>query len=292
MNKRISTLIIILICILALTACSSGATSSTPEKSPQQMVEESFDKWYGLKSYDMDMIMNMKFSIEDEVLDMSMTGKGTIFQNPMKMKMVMETTVPGINQKMTLEQYMVQAEQKMTIYQNIENNWQKMTIDDPAMMEMMSIDPRDNLKLFMDNLVSAEILGEEKIGDKDTLKIKLVASGDVFKQVFQDTAGSTLGVGNELLNGDIISQIGDMAYIIWVDKVTLDTLKCQMDLTENMRNLGKALAEDPNTPSELEEVFANVEMFMEYTVLNHNNAQDFSLPEEAHNAPELELPTT
>ncbi len=292
MNKKIVSLMLMLICTMALVACSTGTANVNQEKSPQQIAEESFAKWYGLKSYDMDMTMNMKFSVEDEVLDMSMTGKGTVFQNPMKMKMVMETTIPGMGQKMTIEQYAEQNEQKMAIYQNIENNWQKITFDDPAMMETMYMDPKDNLKLFMDHLVSAEIIGEEKIDGKDALKIKLVASGDIFDQIFQETAGDMLGLGNGLISADVFSQIGDMVYTIWVDKATLDTLKCQMDLSENMRNLGKALAEEPNMPAEIKDIFANAEVFMEYTISNQNNAQDFTIPEEAMNAPEMELPAS
>ncbi|WP_026183745.1 DUF6612 family protein [Desulfitobacterium hafniense] len=290
MNKKIVSLMLMLMCTLVLAACSTGTANVSQEKSPQQITEESFAKWYGLESYDMDMLMNMKFSVGDEVLDVSMTGKGAIFQKPMKMKMVMETTIPGIGQKMTIEQYAVQNEQEMAIYQQIENNWQKIIVDDPAMMETVYMDPKDNLKLFMDHLVSAEIIGEEKINGKDALKIKLVASGDIFDQIFQETAGDMLGLGNGLISGDVFSQVGDMVYTIWVDKVTFDTLKCQMDLSENMRNIGKALAEEPNMPSELKDIFANAEMVMEYTILNQNSAQDFVIPEEAINAPEIELP--
>lgn len=290
MKKKTVSLILMIICTLALVACSTWTTNVSEGKSPKQMVEESFAKWYGLKSYDMDMLMNMKFSVGDEALDMSMTGKGTVFQNPMKMKMVMETTIPGMAQKMTIEQYAEQNEQKMAVYQKIENNWQKITFNDPDMMEMMYMDPKDNLKLFMDHLISAEIIGEEKISGKDVLKIKLVASGDIFNQIFQDTAGDMLGLGNGMINRDVFSQIGDMVYTIWVDKATLDTLKCQMDLSENMRNLGKALGEEPDMPSEIKDVFANAEIFMEYTILNPDSAQDFVIPEEAINAPEIELP--
>ncbi|MEL7656234.1 MAG: hypothetical protein AAGU75_10035, partial [Bacillota bacterium] len=80
MNKKIVSLMLVLICTMTLVACSTGTANVNQEKSPQQIAEESFAKWYGLKSYDMDMTMNMKFSVEDEVLDMSMTGKGTVFQ--------------------------------------------------------------------------------------------------------------------------------------------------------------------------------------------------------------------
>jgi hypothetical protein len=294
MKKNVLVLILVLICTLALTACSSAPQDLTKNKTPEQIVEESFDKLYSLESYDMDLNSKMKMSLGQEVMDMSMSGTITTFQKPLKMKMVMDVAIPGMDEKMTLEQYMVEEEQKIIIYQHVEGMWQKMTLDDPAMAELMSMDPRDNLKLFMDNLTEAEILGEETIGDKETVKIRIVASGKIFEDIFQDMAGTNLGITDEIFNAELISQIGDMEYLMWVEKTTLETVKCQMDLTENMRNLGNALVGEASEPgmAELKEVFANMEMNLEYSVLNQNKVQDFTIPEEAKNAQEITLPTS
>lgn len=285
-NRKLA-LVLVLICTLVLTACSSGPKDLTAGKTPQKIVEESFAKWYELNNYDMDMITKMKISMGQEVMDMSMTGKITAFQKPMKMKMAMEATIPGMTEKMNIVQYMVEQDQKVFLYQQIGDQWQKLVIDDPAMAKMMTMDPRDNLRLFMDNLIKAEILGEEKIGERNTVKIDLVASGKIFDEILKETAGQSLGIGDDFLSSDILSKIGDMKYIMWIDKTTLDTVKCQMDLTENMKNLGNALAAKEDAPAELKEVFQNIEMSMEYMVTNQNSAQDFSIPDEAKNAQEI-----
>lgn len=294
MKKRILALTLVLACTLVLSACASGPTDLTKGKTAQQIVQESFDKWYQLKNYDMDTTTKMKLSMGQDVMDMSMSGKITLFQKPIKMKMLMDIAIPGMNEKMTLEQYMVEENQKVIIYQHIQGQWQKMVVDDPAMMNMMNMDPRDNLKLFMDNLTKAEILGEELIGDKNTLKIDLIASSKIFEQIFNESAGKSLGINNDIFTSDLLTKIGDMKYIIWVDKATLETVKCQMDLTENMKNLGNALVDDgslrdiPNV-DELKAVFSNMEISMEYTVLNQNTAQDFTIPEDAKNAKEVSM---
>lgn len=294
MKKRILALTLVLACTLVLSACASGPTDLTKGKTAQQIVQESFDKWYQLKNYDMDTTTKMKLSMGQDVMDMSMSGKITLFQKPIKMKMLMDIAIPGMNEKMTLEQYMVEENQKVIIYQHIQGQWQKMVVDDPAMMNMMNMDPRDNLKLFMDNLTKAEILGEELIGDKNTMKIDLIASSKIFEQIFNESAGKSLGINNDIFTSDLLTKIGDMKYIIWVDKATLETVKCQMDLTENMKNLGNALVDDgslkdiPNV-DELKAVFSNMEISMEYTVLNQNTAQDFTIPEEAKNAKEVSM---
>jgi hypothetical protein len=292
MKRKLFVLSLVLIyTLIVLTACS-GPKDLTAGKTAEKIVEESFDKWYQLNNYDMDMTSKMKMSLGQDVMDISMSGKATIFQKPMKMKMVMDLTMPNMDEKMTIEQYMVEENQKVIVYQQVGDQWQKVTVDDPAMAKMMAMDPRDNLKLFMDNLTKAEFLGEEKIGEMNTVKIDIIASSKIFEQVFQETAGNTLGIDNGLINKDILSKIGDMEYLIWINKATLETVKCQMVLTENMKNLGNALVEDGNLPdiNELKEVFANMEISMEYTVLNQNKAQDFTIPEEAKNAEEIPLP--
>jgi len=286
-NRRFGLIFLLVVTLILTTACASGPKDLTAGKTPEKIVEESFDKLYQLESYNMDMLTKMKMALGQDTLDMSMSGKITAFQKPLKMKMVMETTVPGMTEKMQIDQYMVEQEQKVMLYQYINGKWQKLVIDDPATVEMISMDPRDNLKLFMDNLVKAEILGEEVVGEKNTVKINLVASSKIFDQLFEETAGNSLGIGDDFLNADILSKIGDMHYTIWVDKATLETVKGEMDLTDNMKNMGQALAEDPKTPAELKQVFQNMEMSMEYTVYNQNSAEDFTVPEEAKSAEEI-----
>jgi len=290
--KKILTLALIIFSMLFLSACSSGSQdtgTNTAAKSAQQIAQESFDKWNQLKSYDLDMKINMKAAVDQETVDMSITSKSTVFQNPLKMKTVMETTIPGLIDKMEIEQYMIQQDQKITLYQQVMGQWQKMVFDEPAMADMLSVDPKENLQLFMDNLVKAESLGEEKIGERNTLKIGLVASSKIFEDVFKQTAGSSFSMDNDIFNADLLTKIGDMNYTIWIDKSTLEIVKCQMDLTQNMRNLADALSQEQEGAAEMKEVFKNMEISVEYSVSNQDKAQDFTLPAEALNAQEISL---
>lgn len=290
--KKSFLLIALLISALVLAGCSSAAPAIkdlTAGKTAQEIVEETFDKLYDLNNYEMDLTTNVKMITDGETMDMSMSGQAVVFQNPMKMKMLLNAAIPGVEEEMQLEQYMIQEEQVITMYQNINDQWFKTVIDDPAMAEMMQMDPKENLKLFMDNLVSVEITGQEKVGEKDTVKIDLIASADIFDDVLQDVAGESLGLGSDLITSEFFSKIGDMKYTVWIDKATLDTVKCYMDLTENMKNLGAALGEDSSTPEELTGIFENMEISLEYTIYNQNKAADFSIPEETKNAAEMPL---
>jgi len=286
--KRNLLLVLVLSLFVILTGCSNP-NEVIDDKTAQQIAEESFEKWYGIDSYDMDLSMDMKMSVSSETVDISIDGQATVFQNPIKMKMVMDTMIPGMDQTMQITQYMVEEGQIVTIYQQLDGQWYKTVIDDPAMSQMMQMDPRENMELFMNNLVQAEIVGEEKVGERDTYKIDLLASGEIFNQVLEDMTDESLGLNSEMFSKDIFSKIGDMKYTVWIDKNTLETVKCYMDLTDNMRNLGSAMAEDQDSPEELKEVFSNMEMSMEYSVYNHNQAQDFTIPEEAKNAKEIPM---
>lgn len=285
--KRNLLFILVLSFFILLAGCSSPNELIEEDKTAQQIAEESFDKWYGIDSYDMDLTMDMKMSMDSETMDFSMTGKATVFQNPMKMKMVMD--IPGMGDQMQMTQYMIEEDQIITIYQQLEGQWYKTVIDDPAMSQMMQMDPRENMELFMDNLIQAEIVGEEKVGERDTYKIELLASSEIFDQVFEDMTNKSLGLNGEMFDSDLFSKIGDMKYTVWIDKDTLETVKCYMDLTDNMRNLGSAMAQEEGAPEELNEIFSNMEMSMEYYVINHNNAQDFTVPDEAKNAMDLPM---
>lgn len=286
--KRKLLALLVLSFFVIITGCSAS-NEPVEDKTAQQIAEESFDKWYGIDSYNMDLSMNMKMSMGSETVDISMAGQATVFQNPMKMKMVLDTTIPGMDQNMQITQYMVEEDQIITIYQQLEDQWYKTVVDDPAMSQMMQMDPRENMELFMDNLIQAEIVSEEKVGERDTYKIDLLASSEIFDQLLEDMTNESLGLNSEMLGKDLFSKIGDMKYTVWIDKDTLETVKCYMDLTDNMRNLGNAMAEDQDAPEELKEVFSNMEMSMEYTILNHNNALDFTVPDEAKNAKELPM---
>ncbi|MFA6807357.1 MAG: DUF6612 family protein [Eubacteriales bacterium] len=289
--KKCLPIILVLIITLVLSGCTKSPKDLTADKPADQIVKESFEKWYNLESYEMAMTMNMKMTAEDQTINMSLDGTGVIFQNPMKMKMNIDATIPDMVENIHMEQYMIGENENFTIYQKIMGQWQKMVVDDPALVQMTQLDPSTNLKLFVDNMEKAEIIAEEKIGEKDTLKIELIASSNIFNEVLKDAGSSDLGLNSEIINADFLSKIGDMKYIIWVEKSTLDTLKCSMDLTENMRNLATALAEDENVPAEMKDVFKDMEISMEYTIENQNAAEDFTIPEEALNAQEIEMPT-
>ncbi len=288
MLKRTKFFYLLLIVAFLVTAC--GTKDLTQGKSAKEIIEESYEKQLNIENYDMDLAMDMKMPMpEGEAMAITMTGKATVFQKPMQMKMVMEMTNPETNEPMVIEQYMEATDQGMIIYQYVEEQWFKMTINDPALVETMNMDPTQNMELFLKYLKETNIMGEEKLGQRDTLKIELVASSEMYNELMEQIPGMNLNQPGMEFTPDFLSQMGDMKYIVWVDKTTLDIVKTSMDLTENMQNMGKALIEQGLIPAELAEMFSNMEMSMTYEILNINKAEPIVIPEEAKNAPELPM---
>ncbi|KJS82664.1 MAG: hypothetical protein JM58_14440 [Peptococcaceae bacterium BICA1-8] len=289
MFKKTKLLYMLLIISFFVTAC--GTKDLTKGKSAQDIIGAAYGKMAEIDNYDMNLEMLMKMQVPDQgEIDMTMTGKATIFQKPMLMKMVMETNNPESGEPLSIEQYMESTENGMNIYQNVEGKWFKMSINDPALAEMMNMDPAKNLSLFLENLKEAKILGEEKVGERETVKIEMIASSEIYDEIMKQMPGMNLGQANMPFGPEILSKMGDMKYIIWIDKATLDMLKTSMDLTENIQNMGKAIVEQGQFPKEMGEVFSGMEMSASYEIYNVNKAEQVVIPDEAKNAQEMPLP--
>lgn len=288
MFKKFKVFYLLLIVAFLVTAC--GTKDLTQGKSAQEIIEESYEKQLNIENYDMDLAMDMKMPMpEGEIMAIAMTGKATVFQKPMQMKLVVEITNPETSEPVVIEQYMEATEQGINIYEYVEEQWFKKVLNDPALAETMNMDPTQNVELFLKYLKETNIIGEEKLGQRDTLKIELVASSEMYNELMEQIPGMNLNQPGMEITPDFLSQMGDMKYIVWVDKTTLDIVKTSMDLTENMQNMGKALIEQGLIPAELAEMFSNMEMSMTYEILNINKAEPIVIPEEAKNAPELPM---
>lgn len=287
MFKRTKFFYLLLIIAFLATAC--GTTDLTQGKSAQEIIEESYEKQLNIDTYDLDLIMNMKMAMpEGEIMAIAMTGQATVFQKPMEMKMIMEITNPEISEPLIIEQYLEATEQGINIYEHVEEQWSKIVLNDPTLAETVNMDPRQNMELFLKYFNEANILEEEKLRGKDTIKIEMVASSEMYNELMEQIPGLNLNQAGLQFTSDFLSKMGDMKYLAWVDKATLNIIKTSLDLTENMQNMGQALIEQGQLPGELAEMFSSMEMSMTYEILNINQAAAIVIPVEARNA--LELP--
>lgn len=281
MRNKAVILIFGVLLFLALTGCFNGSESLTAGKTPQEIVSQAYDKFSMLDNYEVSFAAQMNLTGQNASY-MSMTGKITVFINPMKIRIDINSR-NSKGEDIHMEEYMEKESQQTICYKNINGQWHKYIVSGSAAGETVSADPRNNLKLFVENLSNAEIIGREENGDQNIMKLQLSAPGKIFGQVLKNSlTDSSLGIDSGLVTDDILSGIGDVQYVLWIDEATLDIVSCQLDLTDNLHKFGEALAGNKIT-----EGFKNMEMSLRYSIFNQNSSQDFTIPEEAKNAKEI-----
>ncbi len=286
MKRIIISITLTIALILSTSACSEKDMVSN--KSAQEILQESITKSAEWKSYEMEITTLMEMNIPEQgLVQMDMSGTGVVIMDPMKMHMTLDMDMPELEQSQTMEQYMIQEEEGFVIYQNVEDQWYKMVISDPSLVEMMSMDPMENIGLFMEYLESAEVVEEEVIRERDTVKIDLTVSFDMYKELLEKN--DSLDVGGILGSGvmETISNMGNLTYSVWVDKSNLEIVKYYMDLSEAMQKIGEAMTTQDEMLSEVAEIYKDAKMEMTMVVYNQNNVEDFEVPEEAMDAQEL-----
>ncbi len=286
MKRFFVSITLVMVLIMSMAAC--GDKDLTADKSAKEILQESITKSAEWKSYEMDISTHMKMDVPEEgLMEMNMTGSGAVIMDPMKMHMTLDMEMPEMEQPQTMEQYMIQEEDGFTIYQNIEGKWYKMSISDPSLVEMMSMDPMENISLFMEYLKSAEVVGEEVIKERDAVKIDLTVSFDMYKEFLEKN--SSMDVGGILGSGimESLSDAGDLTYTVWVDKTSMEIVKYYMDLSEAMQKIGEAMADQDDALPELSDIYKDIKMEMTMEVYNQNGVEDFEIPQEAMDAEEL-----
>jgi len=288
MRKWSYILILMLVLAFSITAC--GSKDLTKGKTGTEILSAAYEKMQEVENFEMDLEMKMAMSPPGQSkINMNIKGSAIFFQKPMRMNMEMVMKDPMTEEEVTIEQYMEETEEGTNIYQGTSGQWIKMNLKDKAFAEMMNMDPSKSLAIYLENLEKAEVLGEEKLGEKETVMIEMIASSKMYEEIMKNLPSGNMLPNQLPLDPSILSEIGDIKGIIWVDKLTLDILKTSMDMTENIQNLGKTFVTKGIMPEEAAQVFTGMEMAVEYEMKNFNNAKEFSIPEEARSAPEFPM---
>ncbi|NLK72778.1 MAG: hypothetical protein GX285_07160 [Clostridiales bacterium] len=283
--KKLVLSIISLLVIFAMTACAEKDLSK--DKTAEEILEASINASAKWENYEMGIESQIEMDVPQQgKMKMNMQGSGTVFVNPMKMHMKMDVEIQDMEQNQSIDQYMMQEGDTFVIYQNTEGQWYKIVLDDPGLMEMISMDPMENVQLFLKYLTHAEIVGEEVIDKRNTVKIDMTVSFEMYKELLEKN--QALDITGILGTGviDKLSNIGDFTYTIWIDKENLETVKYYMDLSKPMAGIGDAMA-GGDIPAELTEIYKNMKMDLTMTISNQNKSKDFELPAEALTAQEI-----
>ncbi|NLJ57684.1 MAG: hypothetical protein GX339_02445 [Tissierellia bacterium] len=273
---------------------------------------EAANKSHNWKNYDLKASINMSMEVPDEsgslqAMDMNMDMDMTIFMDPFKAKVnvAVPVTVMDVElMEMMMEMYMVVNEEGYTTYTGAgdktgEFTWFKQTIEDEMMSQLLKFDEETmakNQELTEKYTKDVKYLGDYIDSEGNTLlRLEYTMSGDIYKEIFDEYLNLMPEATNEqeamvieMIESFANFDLGDLTYIVYIHGETGEMVKMEMDLASMVATMMSGMTEIlGEIPQEALDMLNNLEVFMEAEFLNINEAEDFEIPEEALNAPEI-----
>jgi len=136
------------------------------------------------------------------------------------------------------------------------------------------------------------------IEDGKTLqKLQYIMSGDIYKEIFNESSelmpaptNDQEAMATEMLKNFANMEMGDLTYIIYIDKATGEMVKMEMDLGDLIGSMIPAFAEilGEEIPPEAIEMLKSIKASFVMDIANINSATDFEIPEAALNAQDVQ----
>jgi len=266
----------------------------------RKILMDAYAKSYEWENYNMDMLMNMSMLMPSELgvgkMDMVMDMDMTVFMEPMKMKAVgnMEMDMGGekISQPL-MEMYYTVEDEIFTMYMGMYDEtgkltWVKSEVENELFTEMLDYDLEKNMELNEKSIKDVRFLGKyTDENGKIVLKIENTTSFEAYDEIMGGYLNmlSTSAKEEDLMAMEMLKNMEDIKFVIYVDEVTGEIVSYDMDLSSIMKSMLSSMSGNEAIPAEALEIFNNLEMTMEMNVLNINTAEDFEIPKEALDAP-------
>ena len=197
-----------------------------------------------------------------------------LFLKPLLSKKIIKVALdfPGTKSNMDMEQYVEESNDRYTVYTKDHDLWKSQSL------------PRfDPLRLHtggVEIISKATLLREDT--DSTTFKVVSDASG------LQKTIGSSLamlGIQQVHLTTEQLKPLGDISYIVTIDKKTMTIARIENDLSAMSAILGDVLADSKDIPEAQKqlvlEIFRSVKANLSVAFSQLNSVKRFSIPAEA-----------
>ena len=268
----------------------------------KEVLLNAYAKSYEWKNFDANMNMDMTMPAPNEKgeiqnMQIQMDMKMTAFQDPLKAKasadMVMDFAGTNLSQHV-MDLYYNLDGNKFVMYMGMPNangeiEWVKQTQEN-ELFATLNKDKKESLELNKESIKDVKFFGKYTENGKTLLRVENTTSFDVYQEMlggYMDMLSSS-GKQEDILAANMLANIGDMTFVIYIDEETGEIVKYDMDLTPFMKSMFEGMGE--LLPPEGLEVLKNLKVKMEMEILNVNKAKDFEIPEEVLKAPEAPAP--
>lgn len=262
------------------------------------------------KNYDADVKVDISLDVPDaagsvQTMNMKMNMYMTLFVNPMKAKINADMLVNIAGQEMSLpfmNMYMTIDENGMNQYMSMDNNgtytWIKQTIANEMFGDLLKYDEEaieKNKEIAEKYTKDVKYFGKYKDEDRTLLRLEYTMSGEIYKDMLGESLENMPAPTNEqeeatyeALKALVDGNFGDTKYVVYIDEETKEIVKYEMDLGDMIQLMMGSMTDLlGEMPQEVSDMLKSMRATMVMEVLNVNQAEDFEIPEEALNAPEM-----
>ena len=268
------------------------------------------EKSYDWKNYDINAKIHMSMDIPDDAgsvqpFSMDMNMYMSIFMEPLKAKITTSMLIPGIEEEVfvpMVNMYMSIDEEGINQYIGMadetgELEWIKQTMAMGMLSDLMKYDEETiakNKEMIEEHTEDVKYFGKYVEDGKTLLRLEYTLSGEIYKDIFADAselmpepATEEEKMAAEMLEGFADINLGDLPYIVYIDEATGEMVKMEMDLGNMVVSMLQGMTEALGIPAEELEALKSLKALMTMEILNINSAEEFKIPEEALNAPDM-----
>lgn len=271
-NVRFSSLLVALALIASLTACGG---ESDPLAAAMKNMSEA-------ESMDVTMVMEMDLEAGGETLECVTTMETTVFTEPMRMKINMNTDLGSLG-TVDMEAYAAEGEDgEITMYSRGGED-QIWTIQTVTGEDMEQFDLGGSLETYMDSASGLTQVRKETVDGVSAYRYTGVITGKKMQEVMRSSGAMSAMTGLDLEDEEELAELLDvMEYIpvtLWISETENYPIRYEMDMTDVMSGLMQSYASEG-----IGDTVSISKMTLTMTCANLNSAAEFTIPEETKNA--------
>ena len=270
----------------ALLAGLCGCSGQIGDKQAKQRIDTAIEKLDGIKSVENTIHSNMDIVVMGEKMELKMTGEYARFYQPLKMKMIMEMEYEG-QPDGGYQIYMEEDDGMLTVYRNLGDGWEKQSGDMGGSSTMKEYDLKAELESTYSSLEGYEEMGEELIDGRKCVKIRARMNKEESLKMFNSVGifDTVLQQNGMNLDADKLTKgMQPLEIYTWIDSEKGYIVQYRLDMTQAARVIYTNLFEQMGLTAEEGALEVN-EVSVDMRFRSFDEATDFSIPDEALNAP-------
>lgn len=282
--------------VSTVAGCGSKGVSMPEE--PADIAKLATERTNALKSYELNGTGNFDMEMMGQEVKVEMDMHAVYFKDPMKMKMDYNISYEG--EKMDYSIYLMKEEDNYVTYTCMDDTWSKQTLDPEDEAQKKMIEQMESSVFNMgEDYYQNYTISEEQPNEGEKALDFTMKTDDLVDLMGKMGFGNSSAIANgsmasALTDGETLKEMfgedGEIKSVMSVDTENVYWKSAKIDMTSMMQGMLDYVVEMASSLSGSEEEMTAKasNCVMEMTYDKYDAAEDFTLPEEAKNAEELD----